>query len=435
MGRALLVLLILAAAALAVWQVWAPSEGPGPVERGTPSEAELHAGPRLEGWGPRARDGVRFPEPSPAPPYTGPWRLRLTGRVVTSEGAPVPLARLQLLVAGETGLVPLEEAEAGPDGRLRLEVRGAEALSEPSVLVAEADGHVYGFRRLEPLPAGAEVDIGDLALRGTGGALAGTVVGADGAPAEVELLLQREGPEGDGDDGDAGATSALRAEEPLFALAARLPGEVGWLSSHAAGAFASGPLPPGTYRLRIEARGRHVQEGIPAGTQNLRIVLSERVASEATLADVTVRFEGATNNELELAGAATGLPSLPVFSAHDRVLRADPVAVPGEAVAPSTRRGGSWRGRAVSTWRVQVPDGSSTHPGPRALRRLGGPALRPGAAHAVGRRVAAGGAAPARAACERACAEGRHGAVGARGGALRPGARGGAGALRPQARL
>ena len=43
MGRALLVLLILAAAALAVWQAWAPSEGPGPVERGTPSEAELRA--------------------------------------------------------------------------------------------------------------------------------------------------------------------------------------------------------------------------------------------------------------------------------------------------------------------------------------------------------------------------------------------------------
>lgn len=386
-GRALLLLLLAAAAGAVAWVAASGSAGsPDGREAGEPAGA-AGTGPHLVGRGRRgAPQGLDAPGAAPAPPYAGPWRLRLAGRVVTPTGEAVARATATLLLPAPEGWVPADEALAGPDGTFRLELRGGDPLGAHSVVTVEAPGHLYGFVRLAPLAAGTALDLGDVALRGPSGAIRGSVVDAEGRPLQVEVDALREslleapetdeGGAADGGeaDGPAAAPSTVPGDEPLYLLSSAARGAAASVATDAQGAFDTGPLAPGRYRLVVHGRGRHVREGVAAGTEGLRLVLGGEPSTVRHGRVVRVVFEGAVDGDL--AAPPGGLPSLPVLrEASDgrsgRVLRADPLPPPGVAGTPAEDawRRRAWDGRADGLWRLDV------EAGPRRLvvRALRGP--------------------------------------------------------------
>lgn len=328
-----LLLLVALALGAAVW-VYLGDEALRPATEGSAGqgpEAQPAAsgnGPTLEGLEPGKRPrrtrvlAADVPGPAPA-------RGHLAGRVVTPAGEPSAGARVMLYVVGAEGQPhPRTRVSADAQGRFRLLHAGPDAAV--LLVTVDAPGHLYGWRRLA-VPSGlADVDLGDLALRDASGAITGQVQDGDGRPLVVELAFEREP--------DA-------VDEPLFAAAVSSAQS----ASDPTGAFASPPLPPGSYRIHLLGREAHLREHVPAGTQGLSIVLAGETGHAQRAALVEVRFEGVSDADLAPA-RPDGLPVLPVFYEGDALLRCQPVV---RGSVPSPARGGpGWEGRAVSTWSV-----------------------------------------------------------------------------------
>lgn len=187
----------------------------------------------------------------------------ISGRVVEAEtGAEVSITRVQLLVSSETDDgpwrclgAPFEQAgDEAARGRFRLPL----GIHTTARLVVLSDEHAPALSA--PFWMGRE-NVGPLLLAATKGArLQGVVCDERGRPvpgAEVTVLA----PIGDGELVQTGASVALAAAQ-----------------SDASGAFASAPLTPGRYRLRVRRAGyRHVDTDCAVGSEPaapLRLIMA-----------------------------------------------------------------------------------------------------------------------------------------------------------------
>ncbi len=344
--RALPLLLLVLCAAAAAYLVGAGGEWdaggsgsaqPAPLD---PPDASVGGGPALEGSHKRARRREAVAAAPPSAPLAAPYTL--AGRVVSPSGAPVPGARVSLCVVTEDGRpLPRASVRADAAGAFRLAgVAGAGGV----LVIAEAPGQLHGWRRLTAPAAGLH-DLGDLALRGPGQPIRGTVQDADGRPVLVQLAFEREP-----DDVD----------EPLFGAGASTT----QTSTDLLGAFVSPPLPPGLYRLHVEGAAGHVREHVPAGASGLVLTLPGEAGRALRPLEVRVRFEGATDADLEPL-APGGLPVLPVFTRAGQVLRCQPVGPDG---APPAGPAASWPVRADARFVLAVPRTAGAGIDVRALR-------------------------------------------------------------------
>ena len=182
----------------------------------------------------------------------------IAGRLVGSADRPTP-GRVTIAeadgAAPPLSLAPTMAADAGPDGRFRIE------KVSPGSYVLSATAPGYGAKRAEIVVGGRQLiaDVGDVALQ-TGLVIRGRV---------------RE------------ATGAAVAEARINAFRDRSMGEDrGEGRTDAEGSFAIGGLREGTYRLAVFAPGHAmVDREVEAGAEGVDIVLETAGSLSGTVVD------------------------------------------------------------------------------------------------------------------------------------------------------